>query len=231
MSDEFGGFGPSFFAFFRELSANNERPWFEANKQRYREEVVGTCVAFIAAMAPRLANISTHYVADPRPNGGSLFRIYRDVRFAKDKRPYKENAGCHFRHEKGRSAHAPGFYVHLEPERVFFGGGIWQPPGPELARIRHAIADQPEAWQAVLDDPLIKARFDGIHGDGLKRAPKGFAEDHPFIADIRRKTFFAIQEAPSEVAGRADFVDEVATTFQAATPLMRFVCAALDVPF
>ena len=231
MTDAFAGFPASFFDFFRELAANNDRTWFNANKARYQAEVVTPCSSFIAAMAPRLAEISLHYVADPRPNGGSMFRIYRDVRFAKDKRPYKENAGCHFRHAAGRDAHAPGFYVHLTPAEVFFGGGIWQPPGPELARIREAITDRPEAWQAVLDDPLIQSRFDGIHGEGLKRPPKGYDADHLHLDDIKRKTFFAIQKATPADAGRADFADQVGATFQATTPLMRFICQALDVPF
>lgn len=85
----FTGFGRDFFEFFEELAANNERPWFEANKDRYREVVVAACISFIEEMAPRLAGISKHYVADPKPNGGSMFRIYRDVRFSRDKRPYK----------------------------------------------------------------------------------------------------------------------------------------------
>ena len=105
---EFAGFGPGFFGFFEELSANNKREWFEPNKARYKEEVVGPLTAFIAAMGPLLAKISEEYVADPRPNGGSMFRIYRDVRFSKDKRPYKEHGACHFRHRLGKDAHAPG---------------------------------------------------------------------------------------------------------------------------
>ena len=160
-----------------------------------------------------------------------MFRIYRDVRFSKDKRPYKENAGCHFRHAAGRDAHAPGFYVHLAPNEVFFGGGIWQPPGPGLQKIRRAIADRLDAWHAVLDDRRFKACFDGVRGDGLKRPPQGFAADHPHIADIKRKTFFAMRAATPDDAMSPAFADEVATTFQAATPLMRFVCRALDVPF
>jgi uncharacterized protein (TIGR02453 family) len=231
MTEAFAGFSPDFFAFFRELAANNDREWFAENKERYRDDVVAPISAFIAAMAPRLAAISPHYVADPRPSGGSMFRIYRDVRFSKDTRPYKENAGCQFRHAAGRYAHAPGFYVHLARDEVFFGGGIWQPPGPELQKIRRAIADRPDAWQAMLDDRAFKARFDGVHGDGLKRPPQGFAADHPHIADLKRKTFFAMRAAAPDDAMSPAFVDEVTTTFQVATPLMRFVCGALDVPF
>src|SRR3954453_20816279 len=110
---EFEGFGKAFFAFFRELAANNERAWFEANKPRFREDVQGGMSDFIAAMAPYLSKLSKDFVADPRPNGGSMFRIYRDVRFSKDKRPYKAHAACQFRHRFGRDVHAPGFYVHL----------------------------------------------------------------------------------------------------------------------
>ena len=107
---------PALFDFLRALRANNERPWFEANKARYREEVRDPMLDFIAAFAGPLAEISPHFRADPRPNGGSLFRIYRDTRFSKDKTPYKTNVGAHFRHAAGRDAHAPGFYLHLEPE-------------------------------------------------------------------------------------------------------------------
>jgi uncharacterized protein (TIGR02453 family) len=101
MPNTFNGFPRDFFSFFRELKAHNERPWFEANKQRFRDSVQAPMSAFIEAMAPRLTKISKHFTADPRPNGGSMFRIYRDVRFSKDKRPYKEHAACHFRHAAG----------------------------------------------------------------------------------------------------------------------------------
>ncbi len=112
-----GGFSPGLFAFLEELAANNDRTWFAANKPRYQSQVVDQLVRFIAAMADPLEKVSPHFVADPRPVGGSMFRIYRDVRFSKDKRPYKEHAACQFRHAAGKDAHAPGFYVHLAPTR------------------------------------------------------------------------------------------------------------------
>ena len=112
---------PALFDFLRELGANNERPWFEENKARYRAEVRDPMLDFIQAFAEPLAEISPHFRADPRANGGSLFRIYRDTRFSKDKTPYKTNVGAHFRHEAGKDAHAPGFYLHLEPGMCFAG--------------------------------------------------------------------------------------------------------------
>ena len=227
----FTGFGPGFFNFFRELSANNDREWFAANKPRYQREVQGAIGAFIEAMAPRLREISPHYVADPRPNGGSMFRIYRDVRFSKDKRPYKEHGACQFRHEGGKDVHAPGFYVHLAPDELFFGGGIWKPPRPDLERIRRAIADDGAGWRKVVTDKALVARFGAVSGDGLKRPPRGFPPDHPFIDDIKRESFFAMHRAGPKAAASPGFVDEVADTFRAATPLMRFLSTALGTAF
>ena len=182
-------------------------------------------------MAPRLAKISEHYNADPRPNGGSMFRIYRDVRFSKDKRPYKEHGACQFRHMAGKDAHAPGYYVHLEPGRVFFGGGVWLPPSPQLKMIRGAIAADPDGWGKVVKNKRFRETFGGVHGDGLKRAPRDFDDDHPYIEDIKRKSFFAMREAESSLAGSVDFVKEVEATFKAATPMMKFLNAAIGVPF
>jgi uncharacterized protein (TIGR02453 family) len=115
---------PALFEFFRELKANNSKEWFAENKTRYEQQVREPLLAFIADFGLRLPAISPHYVADPRKSGGSLFRIYRDVRFSKDKTPYKTGAGIQFRHERGKDAHAPGFYLHLEPDGCFFGAGI-----------------------------------------------------------------------------------------------------------
>lgn len=231
MADIFGGLGKDFFAFFRELKANNDRAWFETNKQRFRESVQVPMSAFIEAMAPRLAKISKNFTADPRPNGGSMFRIYRDVRFSKDKRPYKEHAACHFRHRLGKDAHAPGFYMHFAPDEVFFGGGLWLPPPDALAKIRGAIATKPAAWKKVLSDKSFAARFDGVDGEALTRPPRGFDPAHPFIGDIKRKSFFAMSEGSVKLAQSPKLPDEVTEAFRAASPLMKFLCAALDVPY
>ena len=231
MTTSFPGFPKAFFSFLRELARNNDRAWFEANKARYKQEVAAPMSDFIAAMAPRLRKISPHYVADPRPHGGSMFRIYRDTRFSKDKRPYKEHVACQFRHQAGRDAHAPGFYVHLAPKEVRVGGGIWLPPGAELRAVREAIARDPAGWSRVLGNRRFKAAFDGVRGDALVRTPRGFDDDHRHIADIKRKTFFVMRESTAAAAGESGFIDEVEDTLGAAAPLMKFVCKALHLPF
>jgi uncharacterized protein (TIGR02453 family) len=227
----FEGLPKDFFAFFRELQAHNERPWFEENKQRFRDSVQAPMSEFIGAMAPRLRQISKNFVADPRPNGGSMFRIYRDVRFAKDKRPYKEHAACHFRHAAGKDVHAPGFYMHFAPGEVIFGGGMWTPPPDALAKIRDAIVKNPAAWKAVKTDKAFIKSFGEISGDALTRPPRGYDADHPFIEDIKRKSFFAMDEGDVKLASSAKLLDAVSDAFKAASPLMKFLCKAQGVPF
>jgi uncharacterized protein (TIGR02453 family) len=231
MADGFEGFPKDFFAFFKELKANNERPWFEANKQRFKDNVQAPMSSFITAMAPHLKKITNNFVADPRPNGGSMFRIYRDVRFSKDKRPYKEHAACHFRHALAKDVHAPGYYMHFTDDEVFFGGGMWMPEPDALAKIRDRIAKKPAEWKAVKADAKFKKTFDGVDGDALTRPPRGYDPEHPLIEDIKKKSFFAMHESKVKDATSPKIVGEVAATFAAASPLMKFLCNAQGVKF
>jgi len=227
---EFQGFPEDFFVFFDELQLNNNRDWFNANKPRYIESVVNPISEFIVCMAPSLADISSHYIADPRPHGGSMFRIYRDTRFSKEKNPYKTHAGVQFRHEAGKDAHAPGFYVHLVRDGLFFGGGIWQPPAPQLNLIRDYIADNSRSWARITNATKVK-EVGGIKGDSLMRPPSGFDAEHVHIEDLKRKSFYVMTNAPAGHALKPGFVDEVAEGFRRAAPLNRFITGALDLPF
>jgi uncharacterized protein (TIGR02453 family) len=223
-------FTPALFGFLRDLEHNNDRDWFAANKARYVAEVRDPMLDFIAGFAPHLKLISTRYVADPRANGGSLFRIHRDIRFAKDKRPYKTNAGAHFRHEAARDAHAPGFYLHLEPGGVFAASGVWHPDGPALAKIRDAIAGDAGAWRRVTSGKALGARGE-LAGESLKRPPRGYDTDHPLIDDLKRKDFFALARYSEEESCAPGFMDEFAQTCRTFSPLTRFLTRALDLPW
>ena len=141
-------FSPELFAFLRDLAANNDREWFTANKARYVAEVQEPALAFVEDVGVRLPELSRHFVADARTTGGSLFRIHRDVRFSKDKSPYKTNIGIQFRHARSRDVHAPGFYLNLEPDRVFMACGSWRPDRDTLHAFRTAIAAKPGRWRA-----------------------------------------------------------------------------------
>ncbi len=224
-------FDRSFLKFFKSLALNNNREWFNEHKAEYRQSVVEPLAVFITEIAPRLNRISKHFNADPRPNGGSMFRIYRDVRFSKDKSPYKLHAACQFRHKIGKDAHAPGFYVHLSPDEVIFGGGIWLPPNTVLNKIRDTIVDNPQEWHRIKTSKPINKLCGGVRGEGLKRPPKGYDPEHQHLEDLKRKSFFAMRhEKPAFIFGK-NFVDEVEASFKAAKPLMKYICFAMDIPF
>lgn len=229
--DTFPGFPRALFTFLDQLAANNNREWFNDNKQRYYDVVVDPVCDFIEAMEPRLHRVSGHFVADSRPHGGSMFRIYRDTRFSKDKRPYKENVGCHFRHEAGKDAHAPGFYVHLGRDEIFYGGGVWLPPNPVLGLIRDAIVEQPENWRKVTAGKAFVKMFEGIEGDSLKRPPRGYDPDHPHIDDLKRKSLYAMRIATRAQAMSPQFIDDVANAFRTLSPLMALLTRAVKLPF
>ena len=127
-------------------------------------------------------------------------RIFRDTRFSKDKRPYKTNVGIQFRHEAGKNVHAPGYYIHLDPdEGCFVGAGIWGPDSPTLLAIRTAIVDQPDEYVAARDDAKFRERFEvSDHGESLKTAPRGFPKDHPLIDDLRMKHHIATAKLDPE---------------------------------
>lgn len=227
----FTGFPEDLFRFLEELTVNNNREWFNANKRRYQQSVVAPVGEFICAMGEHLYRISTNFVADPRGNGGSMFRIYRDTRFSRDKRPYKENVGCHFRHVAGKSAHAPGFYLHLQSKNVFVGAGIWRPPNPVLNNIRTAIVERPDSWEKVVRDRKLVKRFGRIEGERLKRPPRGYDADHPLVEDLKRKSFFLKQPLDDSLALTPKFINEVVQAYIAAAPLIRFITTALELPF
>ncbi len=231
MADKFKGFTDEFFAFFTELNKNNNRSWFQANKPHYQQVVLGQLSSFVEAIQPKLDKISEHIVADPRPVGGSIFRIYRDLRFAKGGNPYKEHGACHFRHAAGKDAHAPGFYVHMEPSKVIFGGGVWVPPSPVLKQIRERIVAKPDDWSKIIRGKKLKDMFGAVSGDSLTRPPRGFDAEQPHIEDIKRKSFFLMRHEGPEIAQSADFVTEVAATFRTASPFMGFLCGAIGQPY
>ena len=220
-------FGPELFRFLRDLKTSNDRAWFAANKDRFEDDVRGPALDFVAEVAPHLERVSAHFVADPRPSGGSLFRIHRDTRFAKDKSPYKPYVGIQFRHELGKDAHAPGFYLHLEPKAIFVGAGIWHPDQATLAKIREAIADDPKAWRA---GTRFGERFQ-LAGESLKRAPAGFDPEHPLIEDLKRKDFICVASLTEKEVCAPGFVGDFAETCRDASPLVRFLCTALEIPY
>ncbi|MBN2368923.1 MAG: DUF2461 domain-containing protein [Vicinamibacteria bacterium] len=220
------GFAPDLFRFLRELKRHNDRRWFQARKARYERDVRDPMLRFIAAAAAPLRRISPCVVADPRPSGGSMFRIYRDVRFAKNKDPYKTHVAAHFRHAAARDVHAPGFYLHLEPNDVFFGAGIWRPDPETLYAIRRAIVENDALWRKLTTHRGFRA-ICRIDGDSVARVPPGFDPEHPLKDDIRLKDFTVIAEVAKTAALRSSFLDRFVRFCRITASLNEFLARAL----
>jgi uncharacterized protein (TIGR02453 family) len=214
------------FAFLKDLKANNDRDWFAENKPRYEEHVKAAALRLIEDFAPHLKKLSPHFQATPR----SLFRIYRDTRFSKDKSPYKTAIGVQFRHDRARDAHAPGYYFHVAPGEVFVACGIWHPDSGALRAIRERIVEDGPAWKRAAGSKKFHETFE-LSGESLVRAPKGFDVEHPLIEDLRRKDFIGVHSVTQSFATAKDLPKQLAARYAAGTPLMRFLCEALDVPF
>jgi uncharacterized protein (TIGR02453 family) len=224
------GFKPALFRFMRDLRANNNREWFNENKHRYVSDLKDPALAFILDFGQHLDRISPHFRADPRPSGGSLFRIYRDVRFARDKSPYKTHAGLYFPHVAGKNAHTPGFYLNLEPGHNWVGVGLWQPDSPTLKRLRKYVVAHPDRWQQAVTDKAFAAKFT-ISGSRLQRAPKGYEPDHPLIEVLKLKDYTAVASLTQAQVTGPDFLEDFRDLCKAGSSLVRFVCEALDQPF
>jgi uncharacterized protein (TIGR02453 family) len=165
-------------------------------------------------------------MATPR----SLFRIHRDTRFSKDKTPYKTAVGVHFRHDRAKDAHAPGFYFHVEPGQLFVALGIWHPDAAALRMIRERIAEDGTGWKRASRGRKFVETFQ-LEGESLKRAPKGFDPEHALADDLRRKDFIGVQNVTQAFATSSDLPQALAARYRAGLPLMRFLCEALSVPF
>src|SRR5213594_2888086 len=168
-------FSSQFFTFLKDLKKNNNREWFTRNKRRYEKQLLEPSLRFVKDVAPRLRTISPYLVADPKPFGGSLFRIYRDMRFSKDKSPYKTNVAVEFWHKKTGKKGYSGLYLHLAPGESFAGAGCWHPDAETMGRVRKAIVSKPEEWRKVKEGGLK------IDGESLTRPPAGFDPNHEFI--------------------------------------------------
>ena len=218
-------FTPQLFTFLEQLRRNNRRPWFQRHRDEYEGFARQPSLRFITDLRSRIREVSPWLVADPKPNGGSLFRIYRDIRFSKDKRPYKWHIGMNFWHASATEAvHGPGLYLHLEPGECFIAGGVWHPDARSLARMRDAIATNPEQWKKA-------KRGLELGGDSLSRPPRGYAANHPLIEDLKRKDLItSLDLSQAQVCG-TKLMDDFLERAQRMAPLLVFLSEAVKLRF
>jgi len=217
-------FNPLLFDFLRKLKANNKREWFNVNKDRYIVDVRDPLLAFIAAFRPRLIEISPYLVADPKPTGGSMFRIYRDTRFSKNKEPYKIMASAFFFHQTG-GKEGPGLYLHLEPDSCFMGAGLYHPDPATRTKVTDAIAAKPDAWRAVTSGKEFRRRL-SMGGDSLAKMPKQYDPQHPFAEDLKRKDFIVVAPFSETQACARDFIERFNNFSRVAAPYLGFIIKA-----
>lgn len=203
--------------FLKDLAANNHREWFQANKDRY-DAALDNMKQFARAVENALGETDLLESA-------TLFRIYRDVRFSKDKSPYKNNFGLSLSRATKRLR--GGYYIQIEPGGSFVGGGFWQPNKEDLKRIRDEFAIDEQPIREIMADPAFRKHFGTLQGEELKTAPQGFDKNHPALDLLRKKSFVAIQNFTDAEVTSDTFLEEVMQSFRAIRPYFDYMSMVL----
>jgi uncharacterized protein (TIGR02453 family) len=213
-------FSSEAFDFLRRLKRNNRREWFLKNKAHYERVIKEPSIRFVYDAAETIHSVSPYLLCDPK---SSLFRIYRDIRFSNDKRPYKTNVGIQFSHGGGgKDVHAPGYYLQLAPEECFICGGIWRPDRIALLKIREAIVSRPDAWTKVKRGLTLSDE------DKLTRPPRGFPAEHPHLDDLKRKSVIALIDLSEAQICSPRFTSEFEKSVRKMAPLVEFLSRAME---
>jgi uncharacterized protein (TIGR02453 family) len=225
MYPPFEGFSRKGIEFFKKLKRNNNRSWFEKHKGDYEEFAKAPMQSFIFALQPYFATFAPEFELNPKR---SIFRIYRDIRFSKDKTPYKTHIAAHFvLRGKEKGFLGSGYYLHIEPGDVFIGGGIYMPDSDQLKKIRRAIAQRPEEFLSIIQNREFKKKFGLLKGEKLQRIPKGFDESHPMAEWLKLKQFFVGVDLPESSCYKPSLVDTIAGICKIAAPLVQFLNRAV----
>ena len=217
---------PSTIKFLKELKKNNNKPWFETNRKSYeaaKEDYISLIDSVIAAISKFDEPIGNLKAKE------CIFRINRDVRFSKDKSPYKSNMGA-FIKPGGKKVNAPGYYFHCEPGQSFAAGGLYMPEPAQLAKIRQEIDYNFDEWEEILHHKTFRKYFTkGVDGiDVLSRPPKGYAEDNPAIAYLKMKSFIVSRPLTDAELLDKNLTREIAKTFEAMKPMIDFLNHAMQ---
>jgi uncharacterized protein (TIGR02453 family) len=222
---EFQGVPKEGIAFLKQLKKNNNREWFQANKDVFERSVRDPMLALAGSISAALAKVAPDHQRDP---GKAVFRIYRDTRFSKDKVPYKLNVGAYFPHRELEKDRGAGFYIHVSPNEVFAAAGMYFAMPPDLNLVRRKIANEPERFQQIAQSKGVKL-LGGVTGEELTRLPKGFEEHEDSTSSLwlKKKQFLISGQLDPALAQTSMLISEAIRIFKAATPLVEFVNEAL----
>lgn len=212
--------------FLKDLEKNNDKSWFDVNRPRYevaREAFLESVDAMIKAIAVFEPTIGEQTAKQ------TVFRINRDVRFSKDKRPYKNNMSAYF-NAAGKKSNLAGYYVHIEPGKSFLAAGVWMPEAAVLSKIRQEVDYNFDEWKGILKGATFKKLFPtGINADDkLQRPPKGYDENNPAIETLKLKSFIGSRSFSDAEVMQKDFIKELGKTFKALKPMVDFINRSLD---
>lgn len=221
----FNGFPVEGLKFLRQLKKNNNRKWFKQHKSEYINLVKFPMQTFISSLKPYMEKLAPEIEVNPQRN---IFRIYRDTRFSRDKTPYKTSVAAVF-HLKGRWQNSAGFYVHIEPDNIYVGGGIYMPDNKQLKKIRQAIADRSNEFLSIVCNEEFVRLFKKLEGEKLSRVPQGFSKEHLMAEWLKYKSYYAGVEWKEEVCLKKSFLQKVSTIYEKILPLVRFLNNSLGV--
>lgn len=214
---------PDIYAFLKDLKRNNNRDWFQNNKERY-DRCRQSFVHF-TELAINVTSVIDSSVGGLLPKD-CIFRINRDIRFSKDKSPYKTNFGC-FIVPGGRNSGFAGYYIHLEPDNSFLAGGIYMPSSQNLKAIRQEIYYNYDEFEEIVGQKDFLNHFEGLTGEKLKTKPKGYPDDFQGMDYLRLKQFTVIKSKTDNEMLNKGFIDEMNSVFKALSPLNKFLNAAV----
>jgi uncharacterized protein (TIGR02453 family) len=210
--------------FLRELAAHNDKPWFDAHRDDYQtakadvEQFVQQLFDALTPLEPALAE---------QQGKDAVYRIFRDVRFSKDKTPYKNHFGAFFT-RGGRKWEGAGYYVHIEPGAAFAGGGLWMPQGPLLKAVRQEIDYSFDEFQGIVKDKTFSRYFKNIEGEELQKAPQGYEPDNPAIGYLKKKSFTVGTKLDDDLLTSKTAIKELVKIYTAMHPFVRFMNRSLE---
>ena len=217
----FAGFPREALRFFRRLKKNNNREWFLAHKGEFDDFVKAPMQALVSALQPGFQSFAPEFDLDPAK---SIFRIYRDVRFSKDKSPYKTHIAAHFvipGNKKG--VEGSGYYLQIAPSEVFLGGGIYIPDGDQLKSIRHAVSTRGEEFLQIIKNGTFRKQFGALEGNRLQRVPMGYRADDPLAEFLKLKQFFVGLQFKDDDCEDEQFVNLCLKVCKTAAPFVDFL--------
>jgi len=203
--------------FLRGLKRNNDRVWFDARKSVYEQELKAPMLALIGEVNEAMVEFAPMHI---RPPQKIMMRIYRDIRFAKDKRPYKTHVSAWWVRDGLEKTSGAGFYFHVSPEEVVIAAGVYMPEREQLLAIRRYLAEHHAEFRALMKGKKLRSLMEENDGAPLTRAPKGFPEDHPAIELLKNKQWGVSVRLPGETATKASLVKDVVQRFRVAAPVI-----------